>query len=164
MTLLMNVNHKKREGVQLRGEVDMSQATEVGVRYERLKRTAPIGYGVVFAWYGIVGGYLIIVSGNSFGWVAMVLGVGVLALPFVPAVQHHLAILTAVRAFPALVFIPNLLIIILYAYLASIYLGDPFLTYNDLDTFTAVVFSGAALLAAATLVVNTIAYLMDRRT
>ena len=142
----------------------MSQATEGGIRYERLKRTAPIGYGVVFAWYGIVGGYLIIASGNSFGWVALVLGIGVLALPFIPAVRGYVEILASNRAFPALVFIPNLLIIILYAYLALIYIGDPFLTYNDFDTFAAVVLSGAAVLAAATLIVNLIAYLMDSRT
>jgi hypothetical protein len=142
----------------------MSQVTEGGIRYERLKRTAPIGYGVLFAWYGVAGGYLIIVSGNLFGWVALVLGIGVLALPFIPAVRVYVEILAANRAFPALVFIPNLLIIILYVYLASIYIGDPFLTYNDMDTFAAVVFGGAALLAAATLVVNLIAYLMDRRT
>lgn len=148
----------------MRREVEMSQLTEGGIRYERLQRTALIGYGVVFAWYGIVGGYLILVTGNSFGWVALVLGIGVLTLPFIPAARGYVETLASNRAFPALVFIPSLLIIILYVYLASIYVGDPFLTYNDLDTFAAVVFSGAALLAGASLIVNLIAYLMDRRT
>jgi len=142
----------------------MNHAIEREKEYGHLTRTALIGYSVLFAWYGIVGGYLIIVSANLIGWVALVLGIGVLTLPFFPAVRDYVEILAANRAFPALVFIPNLLIIILYVYLASIYIGDPFLTYNDLDTFAAVVFSGAALLAAATLVVNLIAYLMDRRT
>ena len=161
----MNVNHKKKGGgFQLRGEVDMSQAIGGEMEYGRLKRSAIIGYAAIFAWNGVVGGYMTISSQNSFGWVALVLGIGVLTLPFIPAVRGYVEILAANRAFPALVFIPNILIILMFAYLASIYIGDPYLAYNELETLAGVVFGGAALLAAATLLVNTIAYLMDRRT
>lgn len=142
----------------------MSHAIGGEMKYGRLKRTAIIGYAAVFAWYGIVGGYMTIRSQNSFGWVALVLGIGVMTLPFIPAVRGYADTLAANRSFPALVFIPNILIVLMFAYLASIYIGDPYLAYNEQETLAGLVFAGAALLAAATLVVNTIAYLMDRRT
>lgn len=141
----------------------MTQIAGSELEYSRLKRTAIIGYAGVFAWYGIVGGIMSISSDSSFGWVTLFLGVAVLALPFISAVRGFIDNLSTNRGFPALVFIPNILIIIMFAYLASIYFGDPFLTYNDLETLAAVVFGGATLLAVAALAANLVAYLLDRR-
>ncbi len=141
----------------------MSQASRNETQYGRLKQTATIGLVAIFAWYGIVGGYVMIRSGNLFGWVMVVVGIGVFFLPFAPIFRINSNTLASNYAFPLLVFVPNILIILMVGYLASIYLGDPFLTYNELDTLTAVVFGGAALLAVAALVINLIAYLIDRR-
>ena len=142
----------------------MNLATRNETQYARLRQTATIGIVAVFAWYGILGGYLMIQSGNLFGWVMAAVGIGVIFLPFTPFFRSHSSTLASNQAFPLLVFVPNILIILMVGYFAWIYLGDPFLTYNELEAFAAVVFGGATLLAVAALVINLIAYLLDRRT
>jgi len=141
----------------------MDHATESAERFRRLQRTAAFGDAAIFSWYGFLGGYMSLRGGDSFGWIAVGVGIVVLVLPFTSFFRSHLNNLASRRSFPTMVFIPNLLLIVMFGLFASIYLRDPFLTYNDSDALAAIVFGGATLLAVVALVTNAIAYIMDLR-
>lgn len=141
----------------------MNQTGEAAGRFRHLKRTVSIGEVVIFGWFGFLGGYMSLRDGDSFGWAALGVGVAMLVLPFTGIYRSHLNILASHRAFPIIVFLPNLLLILMFGSSASIYLRDPFLAYNDSNTLAAIVFGGATLLATAALVANVIAYISDLR-
>ena len=78
-----------------------------------------------------------------------------------PYLRSHLNTLASLWAFPAFGLLPIVVLVLMFGYLAALYLRDPFLTYNDMDTLSAVLFSGATVLAVAALISNTLAYFMD---
>jgi len=133
------------------------------VRFRRLRIAVAVGDAAIFGWYGVFYGYISLREGDDFGWIAIGAGVGLLILPFTRFFQSHLNTLASLRAFPAVVLLPNVVLILMFGYLAALYLRDPFLRYNDMNTLTAVLFGGATLLATAALVVNAVAYFMDVR-
>ena len=133
------------------------------VGFRRLRKTVAIGDAVIFAWYGVFYGYISLRDGDLLGWVAIGVGVAALVLPFTGFFRSHLGTLASRRGFPVLVFLPNLFLIVMFGSFASLYLRDPFLTYNDMDTLSAVLFSGATLLAVVALIANTVAYFTDLR-
>jgi len=141
----------------------MNQAGVGAEKYRHLKRTVAIGDAAIFGWFGILGGYMSLKGGDSFGWIAIGVGFAVLILPFTAFFRSHLNILASRRGFPTLVFLPNLFVILMFGSTASIYLKDPFLAYNDSDTLGAIVFGGAAMVAVAALIANVVAYFMDLR-
>jgi hypothetical protein len=132
-------------------------------RFRRLKRTVAIGDAAIFGWLGFLGGYMSLKDGDSFGWFAIGVGVAILVLPFTAFFRTHLDSLASRRGFPAIVLLPNLLLIVMFGSTARLYLRDPFLTYNDADTLAAIVFGGAALLAGLSLVANAVAFYLDLR-
>lgn len=101
--------------------------------------------------------------GNAFGWFSIAVAIVMLVLPFIASVRAFVDRMAARRAFPSLIFLPNLLLVAMYAYSAWLYLGDPFLTYNDMETLAAVLFSGAAILALLALIANAVAFILDLR-
>ena len=141
----------------------MNPVTVDPERFRRLKRTVAIGDAAIFGWLGFLGGYMSLKGGDSFGWVAIGVGIAVLILPFTAFFRAHLDILASRRGFAALVFLPNLFLVVMFGSIASLYLRDPYVTYNDANTLAAIVFGGATLLAAASLVTNGIAFIMDIR-
>ena len=141
----------------------MKATTEKESRFRRLRRSALVGYVAVFAWYGGFGGYLNLRDGDAFGWFSIAVAIGLLVLPFTGLFRGTVDTLASLRAFPSLIFFPNILLVAMYGSSASSYLKDPFLTYNDMETLAAVLFSGAAILAIAALIANTAAFLLDLR-
>jgi hypothetical protein len=141
----------------------MNSIAEDGGKFRHLRRSAVIGYVATFAWYGTVGGYMSIQDGESFGWFSIALALGLLVLPFTSPFRSILGTIASHRAFPKLIFLPNMFLVIMYGYFTSLYLRDPFLTYNDMDTLAAVLFGGATALAAASLIANTVSYFIDVR-
>jgi len=141
----------------------MNQARVGPKKYRHLKRTVAIGDAAIFGWFGLLGGHMSLKGGDSFGWVAIGVGMAVLILPFTAFFRAHLDILASRRGFPALAILPNLLVILMFGSTASIFLKDPFLAYNDSDTLAAIVFGGAAMVAVAALIANVVAYFMDLR-
>jgi hypothetical protein len=132
-------------------------------RFRRLKRSALIGYVATFTWYGGFGGYLSLRDGEAFGWFAIVVAICLLVLPFTGAFRGIVDAIASHRAFPSLIFLPNIFLVIMYGSFASSYLRDPYLTYNDMDTLAAVLSGGAAVLAAIALIANTVSYILDVR-
>jgi len=130
-------------------------------RYRRVKRTIAIEYAAVFGWYGFLGGYMSLKSGDPFGWFAIGVGIAMVVLPFTGFFRSRVNSLASRRGFSALVFVPNLALVVMFGSIASLYLKDPFLTYNDANTLAAIVFGGATVLAATALVANAIAYGLD---
>jgi len=141
----------------------MSLAGVGAERYRRVKRTVAIEYATVFGWYGFLGGYMSLRSGDPFGWIAVGVGIAMVVLPFTRFFKTQVNSLASRRGFGALVFLPNLFLVVMFGSIASMYLRDPYLTYNDLNTLAAIVFGGATVLAAAALVANGIAFIMDLR-
>jgi len=139
----------------------MNPASAGTERYRRVKRTIAIEYAVVFGWYGFLGGYMSLRSGDPFGWIAMGIGAAMVVLPFTRFFRSHVNSLASRRGFGALVFGPNVFLVVMFGSIASMYLRDPFLTYNDANTLAAIVFGGATVLAATALVANAIAYGLD---
>ena len=131
--------------------------------YRRVKRTVAIEYATVFGWYGFLGGYMSLRSGDTFGWIAIAIGAAMAVLPFTGFFRARVNDLATRRGFGALVFLPNLFLVVMFGSIASMYLRDPYLTYNDSNTLAAIVFGGATVLAAASLVANGIALIMDIR-
>jgi hypothetical protein len=130
-------------------------------RYRLVKRTIAFEYAAVFGWYGFLGGYMSLKSGDPFGWFAIAVGIAMVALPFTRFFRSRVNSLASRPGFAALVFVPNLALVVMFGSIASLYLKDPFLTYNDANTLAAVVFGGATVLAATALLVNAIAYGLD---
>jgi len=131
--------------------------------FRRLKKTVAIGDAAIFGWYGIFFGYISRRDGDDFGWIAFAVGIAVLVLPLTSFFRSHLNSLATLRAFPAIVLLPNVALLLMFGYLASLHLRDPYLTYNDMNTQMAVLFSGAAVLAAFALIANALAHFMDVR-
>jgi hypothetical protein len=129
----------------------------------RFKRTSAISIGVVMVWMCLAGGYLLLRSGDLFGWVALAMGLVLLSSPLIPGFRWYWSTEDTAPAFPAIMLIANSALLILSGIIAGVYLRDPFLTYNDLDTLAAVVFSVAAALSILALAVNVIALQADRR-
>ena len=128
-----------------------------------LKRTAAVGFGIVTVWMSLGGGFMLLRSGDVFGWVALVFGVLLLIAPLSGAFRRYWNSEAPSRAFPILVLTANLSLLLLYGAIARSYLSDPFLTYNDLDTLAAVVFGTAAVLTFLALAANAVALVLDRR-
>jgi len=141
----------------------MNPASVGAERYRRVKRTVAIEYAAVFGWYGFLGGYMSLRSGDPFGWIAIGIGIAMVVFPFTRFFQSHVNSLASRRGFAALVFLPNLFLVVMFGSIASLYLRDPYLTYNDSNTLAAIVFGGATVLASASLVVNAIAYGLDTK-
>lgn len=141
----------------------MSAILSGGAGSLRLKRTSTISIGIVMVWMCLGGGYLLLSSGDFFGWVAVAFGLILLVLPFTSIFRRYWSTEILARAFPAVILIANAGLAVLYGSFAWAYLQDPFLTYNDFDTLAAVVFGAAAVLSALALLANMIALLTDRR-
>ena len=131
--------------------------------FPRLKRAVMLGDAAIFGWLGFLGGYMSLKQGDSFGWFAIAVGVAVLVLPFTAFLRNQLDSLASHGWFPALVILPNMALILMFGSIASSYLKDPFLAYNDLDTLAAFVFSGATTIAIAALIANGVALYLDLR-
>jgi hypothetical protein len=129
----------------------------------RLKRTFAASIGFVMVWMSLAGGCTLLRAGDILGWVALVFGLMLLGLPFTGFFRRYWNTEVSTRALPAMILIANAALIFLYGWIAWIYLSDPFLTYNDLNTLAAVVFGVAAALSFLALVVNVIALRLDRR-
>jgi hypothetical protein len=141
----------------------MDQADEKMGRFRRLKWTAALGDVAVFSWYGFLGGYMSLRDADSFGWLAVGAGIVMLVLPFTGFFRSYLEKLASRPNFPTLVFLPNILLIVMFGLFASIYVGDPLLTYNDSETLAAVVFGGATVVAILALIANSLALVKDLR-
>ena len=139
---------------------EMSQGARGGMR---LKRTSAISIGVVMVWMCFGGGYMLLRIGDLFGWVAIAMGLVLLTSPLIPGFRWYWSTEDTARAFPAIMLIANIVLLMLSGTIAWLYLRDPFLTYNDLNTLAAVVFGVAAALSILALVVNVIALQADRR-
>jgi uncharacterized membrane protein len=141
----------------------MDQADENLGRFRRLKWTAALGDVAVFSWYGFLGGYMSLRDGDSFGWIAVGAGIAILVLPFTGFFRTYLNKLALQKNFPTLVFLPNILLIVMFGLFASIYFQDPLLTYNDSETLAAAVFGGATVVATLALIANSVAFIKDLR-
>jgi len=141
----------------------MNQARVGAEKHRHLKRTVAIGDAAIFGWLGFLGGHMSLRSGDPFGWIAIGVGIAMVVLPFTRFFRTHVNSLASRRGFGALVFGPNVFLVVMFGSIASLYLRDPYLTYNDANTLAAIVFGGATLLAAASLVTNGIAFIMDIR-
>jgi hypothetical protein len=141
----------------------MSATLQHGVGFLRLKRTSAISIGIVMIWMCLGGGYMLLRAGDVLGWVAIVLGLALLSLPFAGFFRRYWNTEVSARVFPALILISNAALVVLYVSITWVYLRDQFLTYNDLNTLAAVVFGAAAVLSVLAFVVNTIALLTGRR-
>jgi hypothetical protein len=141
----------------------MNSVAKNEARFRRLSRSALIGYVVVFTWFGGFGGYLSLRNGDAFGWFSIAVAIALLVLPFIGAFRAIVDRIASRRVFPSLIFLPNIFLVAMYGYSASLYVGDPFLTYNDMETLAAVLFSGATILAMVALIANAVAFLSDIR-
>jgi len=141
----------------------MNTDSRASLRNLGLKRTAAVSLGIVMVWISLGGGFMLVRSGDAFGWVALVFGVLLLIAPLSSAFRRYWNSEAPSRAFPVLVLTANLSLLVLYGAIARSYLSDPFLTYNDLDTLAAAVFGTAAVLTLLALAANAIALVLDRR-
>ena len=141
----------------------MKKAEHGAGRYENLKRVSAVGFAIIVIWIGLFGGYVFIASGDPAGWLGIAVGLAILFAPLTRPFKRYWSLEITTRIFPAIVFIANLVLILIYGIIATIYLSDPFLSYNDTDSLMAVLFSISALLSSLVLISNFIAYLMDRR-
>ncbi len=129
----------------------------------QLKRTSAAGFGIVMIWISLGGGFMLLRSGDSFGWVALVFGVLLLFVPLSGFFRRYWNTEIPARAFPTMILAANLALLVLYGAIARTYLSDPFLTYNDLDTLAAIIFGTATILTLLAFVANVIALALGRR-
>ena len=128
-----------------------------------LKRTSAISIGVVMVWMCLAGGYILARAGEVFGWIAIIFGLMLLALPFTAVFRRYWNTDVSARPVPAMILVANAVLVVLYGGFAWAYLQDPFLTYNDANTMAAVVFGASAVISLLALAANIVALLMDRR-
>lgn len=141
----------------------MSATLSSGTGSLRLKRTSTISIGIVMVWICLGGGYLLLRTGDDLGWAAIAFALVLLVVPFTGFFRRYWSTEVLARAFPAVILVANVGLVVLYGSFSWAYLQDPFLTYNDFDTLAAVVFGAAAVLSILALLANTVALLMDRR-
>ena len=139
--------------------MDESKAKKTFLRF---KKASTLGYLIILTWVGIVGGSMMIQTGSSIGWWGITFGVIMLLIPFTPLYRTFLHGGEDQKVFPISVFISNVLLILLYGYLAKDFLLDPDVLKNEMNKSSLILWTGAILLSIASLVVNIIVFRLDR--
>jgi len=134
------------------------------MRFRRLKRASSISNMIIMVWMCLAGGYTLLRIGEVTGWAALAIGLALLGSPYIPFFRWYWRSEGTPRAYPAIILIANTAMIVLTGFIALVYLRDPFLTYNAMDTLTAVVFVVATVLSLFALAVNVVALTLDLRT
>lgn len=129
----------------------------------RFNRVSAISMAAVMVWMCLAGGYVLLISGDTFGWVVIAFGLVLIFSPRIPWFRWYWKSDDRPPAYAVILIIGNVAMILLTGSIAWAYLQDPFLIYNDLDTLAAIVFGVAPGLSLLALVANIVALQLDRR-
>lgn len=131
--------------------------------YLGLKRVSAIGFGIVVVWISLSGGYMLLRLGNALGWAAIAFGALLLAAPLTGFFRNYWNVGASSSVLPAVVLLASVALIMLYGSIARIYITDPFLNYNDMNSLAALIFGVATGLSVLALLANVVALVTDRR-
>jgi len=118
---------------------------------------------VVLVWFSIVSAIMFLLSGDSLGWLSLVIGIAILALPLTRQFRKYWSRGDSARAFPIIIFAANIGLIIIYGNVFLALISDPFVFYNDQNTFAVVLWGGATILSILAVLANVGAFILDRR-
>lgn len=142
----------------------MNEHTEMAdMNYIKLKRVSTLGFMAVLIWFSIIGGLLFLLSGDLLGWLSLGIGVFLLGVPFTAPFRRYWATGNSAKVFPLIVFAASIGLIIIYGSVLLALLSDPFVFYNDQNTFSVYLWAGAAILSIIALLANLGAFIVDRR-
>lgn len=133
------------------------------MKHLMLKRVSTIGFVVVLVWFSLLGGVMLILSGDSIGWLSIVIGVVILLIPLSSPFQAYWATGNAARAYPVIVFAANVGLIFIYGSVLLALLSDPYVFYSDQNTNAVIVWAGAAALSVLALLADIVTFVLDRR-
>ena len=138
------------------------RSDNVELEHLKIKRVSTVGFIAVLVWFSIVGGVMLLLSDDALGWIALALGVGLLLIPLFPPFRVYWGTGNPARVFPVIVFAANLFLVTLYGSVLLAYLSDPFVFYNDQNTFAVFLWAGATVLSVIALLANVVALIIDR--
>ena len=133
------------------------------MNYLKLKRVSTLGFVAVLVWLSIVSAIMFLVSGNLLGWLSLAIGIAILALPLTSQFRKYWSTANTARAFPIIIFAANIGLIIIYGNVFLALISDPFVFYNDQNTFAVFLWGGATILSIITILANVGAFILDRR-
>ena len=139
------------------------RSDNVELEYLNLKRVSTIGLLAVLVWFSLVGGVIMLLSKDTFGWVSLGIGIVLLLIPLSSPFRRYWGMGNSARVFPVIVFAANLGLIIMYGSVLLAYLSDPFVFYNDQNTIAVLLWAGATVLSVLAFLANVVALIMDRR-
>jgi|GEM_PF-5954542 len=129
----------------------------------KFRLVSAVGNLIILVWITIAGGIMLVLTDSTQGWLGIVTGAVLIALPFTPIFQQYLEKPMPEPIFQILTLVGNLLMITLFAWLTSVFLRDPFVMYNRSNKLSLVVWSVATLLSIAAFVANIVVYSLDRK-
>lgn len=148
---------------QLNAGCSMDDGMKQTSGYLGLKRVSAIGFGIVVVWISLSGGYMLLRLGNALGWAAIAFGALLLAAPLTGFFRNYWNVGASSSVLPAVVLLASVALIMLYGSIARIYITDPFLNYNDMNSLAALIFGVATGLSVLALLANVVALVTDRR-
>lgn len=139
------------------------QSAKPSVNYLKLKRVSTLGFMAVLVWFSIVSAILFLLSGDLLGLPSLAIGIAILALPLTSQFRNYWSTGNTARAFPIIIFAANIGLIIIYGNVFLALISDPFVFYNDQNTFAVFLWGGATILSIFSILANVGAFILDRR-
>jgi len=134
-----------------------------GLTYLNLKRVSTLGFIAILVWFSIVAGIMFLLSGDSIGWISLAIGIVIIASPISNPFRRYWRTGNSAKTFPIITFAANVILIIIYGNVLLTLLSDPYIYYNDQNTFSVYLWGGATILSIIALLANIGALVVDRR-
>ena len=140
-----------------------SRPVPQGARYPRLARVSKPSLFVLLLWLSVAGGVVMLLQGRAIGVALLMFAIAVIAGFRARPIRLLFESESRSPSFPARILLANVLALLLFGLIATVYLDELPLYMMDPDSRRVFIFMGVAtLLAAGGLVADLIALRRDR--